>query len=95
MAILFIIISCAIVLLTLKYSECWAEREGLKSMVELQSRYIAIYQAELRKTENSNIVPREIQDAVKYAMVHSHPDNGGSAAEFDKYRKLYNKIKES
>ena len=95
MPILFIIISCAIALLTLKYSECWAEREWLKSRVELQSRYIAIYQAELRKTENSNIVPREIQDAVKYAMVHSHPDNGGSAAEFDKYRKLYNRIKES
>lgn len=95
MLILFIIMSCMIIVLISKYSKCRIEREGLKSRVELQSRYIAIYQAELRKTENSNIVPREIQDAVKYAMVHSHPDNGGSAAEFDKYRKLYNKIKES
>ena len=95
MLILFIIMSCMIIVLISKYSKCRIECEGLKSRVELQSRYIAIYQAELRKTENSNIVPREIQDAVKYAMVHSHPDNGGSAAEFDKYRKLYNRIKES
>lgn len=35
----------------------------------------------------------EIQDAVKYAMKSAHPDNGGDAKDFMKFRELYNKIK--
>lgn len=34
----------------------------------------------------------EIQDVVKYAMKKSHPDNGGTAEEFRKYRDMYNKV---
>lgn len=36
---------------------------------------------------------QEIIEAVKYAMKKSHPDNGGSAEDFKKYRELYNRIK--
>lgn len=36
---------------------------------------------------------QEIIEAVKYAMKKSHPDNGGNAEDFKKYRDLYNKIK--
>lgn len=36
---------------------------------------------------------QEIIEAVKYAMKKSHPDNGGNAEDFKKYRELYNRIK--
>lgn len=42
---------------------------------------------------NSQINNQEIIEAVKYAMKKSHPDNGGNAEDFKKYRELYNKIK--
>lgn len=35
----------------------------------------------------------EVKEAVRYAMKKSHPDNGGSAKDFDKFRKLYNSMK--
>lgn len=35
----------------------------------------------------------EVKEAVKYAMKSAHPDNGGDAKDFMKFRKLYNKIK--
>lgn len=42
---------------------------------------------------NSQINNQGIIEAVKYAMKKSHPDNGGNAEDFKKYRELYNKIK--
>lgn len=42
---------------------------------------------------NSQINNQEIIEAVKYAMKKSHPDNGGNAEDFKKYRDLYNRIK--
>ncbi|ASM69707.1 hypothetical protein [Blautia hansenii] len=42
---------------------------------------------------NSQINNQEIIEAVKYAMKKSHPDNGGNAEDFKKYRELYNRIK--
>lgn len=35
----------------------------------------------------------EVKEAVRYAMKKSHHDNGGSAKDFDKFRKLYNSMK--
>lgn len=35
----------------------------------------------------------EVKEAVKYAMKSAHPDNGGDAKDFIKFRELYNKIK--
>lgn len=35
----------------------------------------------------------EVKEAVKYAMKSAHPDNGGDAKDFVKFRELYNKIK--
>lgn len=36
---------------------------------------------------------QKIIEAVKYAMKKSHPDNGGNAEDFKKYRELCNRIK--
>ena len=35
----------------------------------------------------------QILEAVKYAMKKSHPDNGGNAEDFKKFRDLYNSMK--
>lgn len=35
----------------------------------------------------------EVKEAVKYTMKSAHPDNGGDAKDFMKFRELYNKIK--
>lgn len=35
----------------------------------------------------------DVKEAIKYAMKKSHPDNGGSAEDFNKFRELYNKLK--
>ena len=42
-----------------------------------------------RKTNNINC---EVVEAVRYAMIHAHPDNGGDSDTFIKYRKLYKSI---
>lgn len=34
----------------------------------------------------------DVRDAVKYAMKKSHPDNGGSADDFRKFRELYEEM---
>lgn len=34
----------------------------------------------------------EIEEAVHYAMVKAHPDNGGKQEDFIKYRNLYERI---
>lgn len=34
----------------------------------------------------------EIEEAVHYAMVKAHPDNGGNQEDFIKFRKLYERI---
>lgn len=43
------------------------------------------------KCENSNVSPNTIQ-AVKYAMKHTHPDNGGNAEDFIKFQKVYEEL---
>ena len=43
---------------------------------------------------NNQINNQENIEAVKYAMKKSHPDNGGNAEDFKKYRELYNRINE-
>lgn len=35
----------------------------------------------------------DVIEAVKFAMIHSHPDNGGDPNTFIKYKNLYDKIK--
>lgn len=43
------------------------------------------------KTVNTN--SQVIKEAVRYAMLKSHPDNGGKQEDFIKFRKLYEGMK--
>lgn len=58
-------------------------------------RIKAVMEQSKNKHQNNsqNIYDNDIREAVKYAMKKSHPDNGGSSDEFNKFRELYNKIK--
>lgn len=40
---------------------------------------------------NSSVPPNTIQ-AVKYAMKHAHPDNGGDAEDFIRFQKCYEEL---
>lgn len=44
-------------------------------------------------TYNKEETRSDVKDAVKYAMKKSHPDNGGSADDFRKFRELYEEMK--
>lgn len=44
-----------------------------------------------KTVQNPNIPPNTIQ-AVKYAMKHAHPDNGGNAEDFMKFQKCYEEL---
>lgn len=43
-------------------------------------------------TYNNEETRSDVKDAVKYAMKKSHPDNGGSADDFRKFRELYEEM---
>ena len=43
-------------------------------------------------TCNKEETRSDVKDAVKYAMKKSHPDNGGSADDFRKFRELYEEM---
>ena len=78
------------------------EIEILKFDIELLNGRVNSYKAQydfLKNTintmDNYNKVGnnQQIIDAIKYAMKKSHPDNGGNAEVFKKFRDLYNSMK--
>lgn len=46
-----------------------------------------------KNSQKNSQYDNDIKEAVKYAMKKSHPDNGGSNEDFDKFRKLFERIK--
>lgn len=52
-----------------------------------------LYQYRKREEENANrSIPQDTISAVRYAMKHAHPDNGGSVEDFDRFRKCYEEL---
>ncbi|MCI8378689.1 MAG: hypothetical protein HFH72_09250 [Lachnospiraceae bacterium] len=37
-------------------------------------------------------IPKDTVDAVRYAMKHTHPDNGGNAEDFIRFQKCYEEL---
>lgn len=52
------------------------------------------YEVYVKNIKKNYSIPDDTIDAVKYAMVRSHPDNGGNPEDFIKFRKVYKKIYE-
>lgn len=38
-------------------------------------------------------INEDVKQAIKFAMIKSHPDKGGKTEDFIKFRELYNKLK--
>lgn len=43
---------------------------------------------------NTFTIDKEIETAVRFAMIHSHPDKGGKEEDFIRFHALYKKIKD-
>ena len=77
------------------YLKTEKENAGLKE----ENRRLTLLSASLREafimadsTKNISAEPN-IKEAVRYAMLKSHPDNGGKSEDFVKFRKLYERMK--
>ena len=77
------------------------EIESLKFDIGLLKNRISSYKVQYDYLKNMvNTIDKykvnnnqQILDAIKYAMKKSHPDNGGNAEDFKKFRELYNSMK--
>lgn len=64
------------------------------TIIQNKNVYIVSLEQQLRARKNGSVtyLNSDIKDAVKFAMIHSHPDNGGAQDDFIKYRKLYQEM---
>lgn len=65
-----------------------ARIKALSSDLDYQKEIAEKYKSIIRKLE-PKISPEETIEIARYAMVKSHPDNGGKAEEFIKFKKCY------
>lgn len=85
----------------MKIKELELEKERIKSsnnvLETMLKNQISLLQAQargllkMRSVHSENLPPNTIQ-AVKYAMKHAHPDNGGNAEDFMKFQKCYEEL---
>lgn len=61
-------------------------------IVKLNACIAKLYK--IKTQARSNRISPVVLEAVKYAMVKNHPDNGGSVEKFMLYRDCYEKLKE-
>lgn len=40
-------------------------------------------------------IPDNTLEAVRYAMIHSHPDNGGDTEQFIKFKEVYDRLSQN
>lgn len=58
---------------------------------DLYKKYIMVCHSSSKPTL-IKAIPKGTIEAVKYAMIKSHPDNGGQAEQFIKYKKVYDEL---
>ena len=63
-----------------------------KKIVNLAMKLTLVQNINYMNSRKSNSNP-QVLEAVKYAMKKAHPDNGGNAEDFNKFRDLYNSMK--
>lgn len=72
------------------------EVEELKRQNEIQRfKYSSIYREYVRLLMEPGTLKSttsDIKEAVHYAMIKAHPDNGGKQEDFVKFRKLYERM---
>lgn len=69
---------------------------GLKGHISYLQGYIerleTAMQVATQVRRAASKIPPDALGAVKYAMKHSHPDNGGSAEDFMRFQKIYEEL---
>ena len=72
------------------------EVDKLKRQNEIQRfKYSSVYREYVRLLMEPGTLKSttpDIKEAVHYAMVKAHPDNGGKQEDFVKFRKLYERM---
>ena len=90
--ILIVLFCCISKIIKLKM-----EVEELKIKYKIQRlSYSSIcqdYTKLLMKSDTPKPTTPDIKEAVHYAMIKAHPDNGGKQEDFVKFRNLYERVK--
>lgn len=97
-----VILLLLMTLLLLMYRNRVKQIEACKELISNQEKIIQLYKSAYDtlksygyggQTCKNSQYDNDIKEAVKYAMKKSHPDNGGSNEDFNKFRKLFERIK--
>ena len=84
------IIAVAVVLgLKLKFK---IEKLKTENQILLMEYRVLLVRNQQKSTHNINSIPDGTAEAVKYAMKKAHPDNGGNAEDFMKFKKIYEEL---
>lgn len=70
-------------------AELLMENLQLKSLV---SAYRNTFGNGFHSTYSAPTISEDTVDAVRYAMKHAHPDNGGNAEDFIRFQKCYEEL---
>lgn len=62
--------------------------ENMELQIKFEELNKFVKTSKTTKTE----IPKGTIEAVKYAMIHNHPDNGGNAEKFILYKNCYDRL---
>lgn len=65
----------------------------IATLNQSNNRYSALLRQYQMMEESAHMnIPQDTISAVRYAMKHAHPDNGGSAEDFVRFKKCYEEL---
>lgn len=68
------------------------EIEGLRNINSKLLMEISRLKSLVRTNQNTFSISKDMVDAVRCAMKHSHPDNGGNVKDFIRFQKCYEEL---
>lgn len=93
--VLLILLSAALIMYVSCLKSYLKSKEENASLKEENTR-LSILLSAFRESfikENNSAIDFNVKEAVRYAMLKSHPDNGGKSEDFVKFRNLYERMK--
>ena len=94
-SVIAVILGVRLLLEMKKNDDLWLEliiEEHKRRVLEREFSQLRFNEMAFRTAMSQIKVSPDIKDAVHYAMVHAHPDNGGKQEDFIKFRKCYEQI---
>lgn len=93
--VLLILLSASLIMYASCLKSYLKSKEENASLKEENTR-LSILLSAFRESfikENNSTIDSNVKEAVRYAMLKSHPDNGGKSEDFVKFRNLYERMK--